>query len=260
MFDLTKIKTNARKHLRKFFWPALFVCLVALFLGDNVAGTTRLASFTPLGILTSLPIISSDSQFLHAVKILLLVIVFQFFVTGPLFVGQAHFFIRAIKGDVKVSNLFVAFRLRHYWNIAFVSLVVFLIIVASFILPAVILILEGGSLLVLITSLLLSLPGIYLVYGFRLVPYFLADNPQMSLKEVFALNAQLAFFRPSRIFRLDFSFLGWYLLAALAFGIGIFFVMPYHQTAIALYYMEVKQTGGNDSQALKGYDRDEEDE
>ena len=43
-----------------------------------------------------------------------------------------------------------------------------------------------------------------------------------------------------QLFCLDFSFLGWYIVGALCFGIGVFFVAPYHQMARANFYEALK--------------------
>ena len=46
-----------------------------------------------------------------------------------------------------------------------------------------------------------------------------------------------------QLFCLDLSFIGWYLLGALCFGIGTLFVEPYHQVARANFYAELTNQG-----------------
>jgi len=43
------------------------------------------------------------------------------------------------------------------------------------------------------------------------------------------------------IFILDLSFLGWFILGALALGIGILFVQPYYDATNAELYLNLKQ-------------------
>ena len=50
-----------------------------------------------------------------------------------------------------------------------------------------------------------------------------------------------------QLFCLDFSFIGWYILGMLCFGVGVLFVTPYHQVARANFYEALK--------AGEGYDR-----
>lgn len=44
------------------------------------------------------------------------------------------------------------------------------------------------------------------------------------------------------LFLLDLSFIGWYLLCILTLGLGLFLVYPYHLTARAHFYEELRQT------------------
>mgnify|MGYP006297391159 FL=1 len=43
------------------------------------------------------------------------------------------------------------------------------------------------------------------------------------------------------IFVLDLSFLGWYLLGALALGIGVLFVQPYYDATNAELYFKLRE-------------------
>jgi uncharacterized membrane protein len=43
------------------------------------------------------------------------------------------------------------------------------------------------------------------------------------------------------MFVLDLSFLGWYLLGSLLFGIGMFFVMPYENATKAELYLVLRR-------------------
>ena len=43
-----------------------------------------------------------------------------------------------------------------------------------------------------------------------------------------------------KLFCLDFSFIGWYLLGALCLGVGTIFVVPYHQMARTNFYLALK--------------------
>ena len=43
-----------------------------------------------------------------------------------------------------------------------------------------------------------------------------------------------------QLFCLDLRFVGWYLLGALCFGVGILFVFPYHMVARANFYDALK--------------------
>ena len=48
-----------------------------------------------------------------------------------------------------------------------------------------------------------------------------------------------------KLFLLDLSFIGWYILGALCFGIGILFVAPYVTLARTNFYFSLKQELNN---------------
>jgi uncharacterized membrane protein len=61
-----------------------------------------------------------------------------------------------------------------------------------------------------------------------MIPYLLAENPNMSSKEAFRRTKELMSNNKMDTFVLDLSFIGWILLSACTFGIlMIFFVRPY---------------------------------
>lgn len=90
-------------------------------------------------------------------------------------------------------------------------------------------------------SLLLLVPGIVKDYEYKMVPYILAENPDMPYDEVFALSRKMMTGHKMDAFRLDLSFLGWFLLGFLTFGVSaIFYSDPYYNAAIAEFYAKVK--------------------
>ena len=69
-----------------------------------------------------------------------------------------------------------------------------------------------------------------------MVAYLLAENPELTNEEAFRLSREFTRGEKWHLFVLDLSFLGWYLLGALCFGIGVLFVAPYHEAAVAEFY------------------------
>ena len=43
-----------------------------------------------------------------------------------------------------------------------------------------------------------------------------------------------------KLFCLDLSFIGWYFVGALCFGVGALFVYPYHYMARTNFYLDIK--------------------
>ena len=73
-------------------------------------------------------------------------------------------------------------------------------------------------------------------------PYILAENPDLPPKEVLARSQAMMYGNRCRLFCLQFSFIGWYLLCLLSFGIGSLWLNPYMETAMADFYREISGT------------------
>lgn len=86
-------------------------------------------------------------------------------------------------------------------------------------------------------TLLFIIPGIIKSYSYFLIPYLLAEHPEMSRKEAFNLSRQLMRGNKWRAFVLDLSFLGWDFLSIFTFGLlQIFYVRPYKEATYAELY------------------------
>ncbi|MBP5773262.1 MAG: DUF975 family protein [Eubacterium sp.] len=77
-------------------------------------------------------------------------------------------------------------------------------------------------------TLLLIVPGIIKSYEYRMIPYLLAENPDLTVSEAFALTKKIMNGNKMDTFVLDLSFLPWILLAAVTCGIlSVVYVAPY---------------------------------
>ena len=138
------------------------------------------------------------------------------FVINPFQVGCERFFLRNLNETAQVGNIGYGFD-NNYKNIAKTMFF--------------------RDMYTFFWSLLFIIPGIVKAYEYRMIPFLLADNPQMTKEEAFAESKRMMKGQKWRTFVLDLSFLGWNILAALTLGIlGVFYVIPYvNQTNAALY-------------------------
>lgn len=90
-------------------------------------------------------------------------------------------------------------------------------------------------------SFVLSLPAIIMSYAYRLTPWILADNPLIGTGRAIRLSAAMTRGHKWRIFILDLSFIGWFLLGILTCGIGILFLNPYVNATFAELYARLRQ-------------------
>ena len=86
-------------------------------------------------------------------------------------------------------------------------------------------------------ALLFIAPGIYKRYQYRMVPYILAERPDMNYKEVLRLSSDIMHGEKWHSFVLDFSFILWHMLGIITCGIvEVLYVSPYvYLTHAALY-------------------------
>ena len=89
--------------------------------------------------------------------------------------------------------------------------------------------------------LLFIIPGIVKAYAYSMVPYILADNPNIGAKKAIRLSNNMTYGHKFDMFVLDLSFLGWYLLGILALVIGVLFVMPYENATKAELYLVLRR-------------------
>jgi uncharacterized membrane protein len=69
--------------------------------------------------------------------------------------------------------------------------------------------------------------------------YVMAENPEMSGEDARRESIMMMDGNKMRLFCLQLSFIGWYLLSALTLGILLFWVVPYVQAATAAFYEEI---------------------
>ena len=93
----------------------------------------------------------------------------------------------------------------------------------------------------LLWSLLFVIPGIVKTYSYRMVPYILAEEPELSGKDVIDRSRQMMAGNKWKAFVLDLSWILWILLTVVTLGLaGIFYVYPYMYATNAELYHELK--------------------
>ena len=98
------------------------------------------------------------------------------------------------------------------------------------------------TLFVSLWSLLFIIPGIIKQYEYMMIPFLLAENPQMNRKEAFEKSRQMMKGNKWAAFVLDLSFIGWSLLGIITFGlVNIFFAGPYQYLTQSQLYFRLKE-------------------
>lgn len=225
MWTRALIKSKAKEVLRFTYWKSFLVSLVILFAGgrrvewhnNNRSGNTRYYGDSIPGELFSF----IDEVLIFFASIALILMILRVLLGYILEVGSQKYFIKASEGEVNMGFLGFGFRSENYLDI----------LVTMFL----------RSLYTFLWTLLLIIPGIIKYYSYRMVPYILADNPNIGHSRAIELSKQMTDGEKFDIFVLDLSFIGWYILGALALGVGVLFVNPYNDATNAELYLILRQ-------------------
>jgi hypothetical protein len=129
----------------------------------------------------------------------------------------------------------------YYSEVIILTVISFLIVLILFALAFVIAFTMNGTYLAGLLTTVLNLALIPLSLILETWMYFcMLDLNEAPLKEVFARSFFLVKKSWFQFLVLSLSFLGWYIVGILACGIGMYVVMPYHCTALALFHKNLK--------------------
>lgn len=142
-------------------------------------------------------------------------------ISFPISVGLVMLLMRKrATGTGGVEDLFAAYKL-NFTNVMFVMFM--------------------RHLFIILWTLLLVIPGIIKTYQYSMVPYILAENPNLDYRDALQLSRRMTDGHKLDLFILDLSFIGWAILSAITFGIlFIFYVGPYMSLTRleAFYYLK----------------------
>lgn len=99
--------------------------------------------------------------------------------------------------------------------------------------------LSGFMVLLILGFILLIIGGIWGAiksYYYQLSMIIAVDKEELSAKDAVDKSAELMNGNRWKLFCLHFSFIGWAILSAITFGIGMLWLLPYMQFAIIVFY------------------------
>ncbi|MGN0376948.1 MAG: DUF975 family protein [Suilimivivens sp.] len=233
MWSRSELKKRAKEILRVNYWKAVLVSLIFSFVSGNGGGSGSSASSSGSssnssgsGSFSSPEDLKIFLAALSAVLVIVLIIVavgivLSIFVFAPLQVGCQRYFLMCGREPATINEVVFAFS-NSYMNV--VKVMFF------------------KNLYTFLWSLLFVIPGIIKSYEYRMIPYLLAENPGLDMKEAFALTKQMMDGDKANAWVLDLSFIGWAILGALTCCIlNIFYVCPYQNLTNAQLYEVLKR-------------------
>lgn len=99
------------------------------------------------------------------------------------------------------------------------------------------------DLFVFLWALLFIIPGIVKAYSYSMAYFIQQDSDNKEWEYCLDESKKLMDGNKMKLFLLDLSFIGWYILGALAFGVGTLWVSAYHAQSRAEFFKDI--TGGN---------------
>jgi len=207
----------------------------------------------------SLPVFLGSAAIAYAVSIL-----FSVFVSSPVKLGYQRYCLHVLDGKgTDLSVLFQYFKRGYYGKSVVLnllhSLICFACQIPAFCAYAVTILAllnefaargteqesSAGLLrafIAMICVALIVLCGLLVMWVYYRL-YFcymiMAEHPEIGPVDALRQSAKLMKGNKWRLFCLDLSFIGWVLLAACTCGIGMFFLIPYTQTAAAVFYDDI---------------------
>lgn len=236
MWSIKELKEKGRFALKANYWKSVLCAFIISILTQGTTTYSRVNSTSENTqqkideITQSLNNFSQSEKAMAALLVFLTVagistvliivtLAIKIFLLNPLQVGCYGFFNDNVRnGDASLDSLKTGFN--NYTH-TFVTLFL------------------RDAFLVLWT-LLFIIPGIIKSYSYRMVPFIVRDNPDLSATEAITLSRQMMDGNKWRAFLFDLSFIGWALLGLITFNlVNIFWTNPYRQNANAALYHEL---------------------
>lgn len=172
------------------------------------------------------------------ISIGLIALLVEILVLNVFMVGGCRFFVENRDYNAPVSKVLFGFQGGHYGNVVWVMFLM--------------------GLKIVLWTLLFIIPGIIKTYEYMMVPYILAEQPDIDQADAFAISRQLMMNQKFDAFVLHLSFIGWELLAVFTCGIvGIFWSIPYYYATEAELYAVLRNAwlqsqNPGDGQGMQG--------
>ncbi|HOK48613.1 MAG TPA: DUF975 family protein [Sedimentibacter sp.] len=223
MWDRVELKTKAKEVLKKKYWKSFLISLVLLLSGADSRGGGSSGGRSAGERMGDWSEWLDFSEYITIIiAAIILVIAFRILIGYSLEIGSRKYFIRSAQDKDEKGCYSFAFASENFSGIISTMLL--------------------RDIYTFLWALLLIIPGIIKSYAYRMVPYILADNPDLGADKAITLSRKMMDGNKFNLFVMELSFLGWYLLGILAFGIGFLFVNPYYNATEAQLYLVLRKT------------------
>lgn len=233
MWNRSELKSKAKVGVNRNYWKTVLVALLSALtvggigaaghFGSAFGSAESTSALTPelQAFLESLPPAFWVFLSVFAVIVVAFAVFAAIALVNPFSVGIYKYSLNAVRGEGNISDLGNGFDTSYKRNVK---------------------VMFFYDLYITLWSMLFVIPGIIKIYEYRMIPYILADNPEMDKKEVFAMSKAMMKGNKWRAFVLDLSFILWDCLSGITLGlVGTFWVAPYKLLTNAALYDALKQ-------------------
>ncbi|WP_343347563.1 DUF975 family protein [Terrisporobacter petrolearius] len=258
MWIRSELKERGKITFKRFYWKAVLVCFITLLLSgglgsgagsrisdtydsfmnndynytdDYYYGNDEYYYDEDLDQETSQSINIVEEFFasgffllLMGIFILIFIVLFiiKLLIVYPIEIGKNNFFMGIREEEKTLDSLIFIYKSGQLKNTIFTMFM--------------------KGLFQFLWSLLFIIPGIIKSYEYRMIPYILSENPDISRQRAFEISKRMMMGNKWNTFVLDLSFLGWQILSGITIGIlGIFYVNPYVQSTNAELYAYLRE-------------------
>ena len=228
MWSRSQLKERAKVGVKRNYWKTVLVTLISGLIVGSLGAAGHFGSafgsadaesaLTPelQSFLGALPPAFWGFLAVFAIFVAAFAVFAAIALVNPFDIGTYQYSLNALRGQGNISDLGHGFDVSYKRNVK----VMFFYDLYS-----------------VLWTMLFIIPGLVKIYEYRMIPYILADHPDMDKKEVFALSKSMMQGNKWRAFVLDLSFILWDFLSFITCGlVGAFWVAPYKLlTGAALY-------------------------
>ena len=251
---IREIKKAAKENLRgRWFGPFLMVLVYLLVvLPVTLSGAASGLINMYVSIVENHGIVIEEFAHLdiemlrtYGLVCSLISLVLCFVIQGPSRVGLSRYFIRLGHEKANLFTFFGGFFKKYFRTIvaqAVISVVMYFLALFSGIMSIAFSfgLAYGVGFVTIVPLMILEWLLIEKSIEYTMLPYMMADYPQMKCREMFRETKTLMRGCKWKLFSLEFSFFGWYLLCVLTLGLALPFFLPYHEQALAEFYHYAK--------------------
>jgi uncharacterized membrane protein len=200
-----EMKLKAKEHLSGN-WPVVIITVfIFLALTQLFTNQDRVVTLS-----NGESMVSPSSAFFNLLS---------FILTGPLTYGLMVFFRRLREQTADIKDLFLGFK--RFGDTFLLNLLTMVFIV--------------------LWSLLLIIPGIIAAIRYTMAYLIMTENPDMTALESITASKMMMEGHKMEFFSFALSFIGWFFLGIVTFGLGFLYVIPYYNASKVEFYENLKR-------------------